>query len=156
LCPSDPTVGPGGVVTVNGLSWGASCYASNSQVFSPVAGDPQGKTRFADIKDGTSNTIFYAEKLAHCRSTGMNLDGGNLWGYCVLKGVSLPPPMDTPLGAFHSAFAIAGYFGKPNTMGPGSKFQVQPAEGNCDPTRTSTAHAGGMLVCLGDGSARRL
>src|SRR5688572_26963676 len=40
LCPSDPSVGPGGVVTVNGISWGASCYAANSQVFSPTPGDP--------------------------------------------------------------------------------------------------------------------
>src|SRR5262249_16216028 len=61
LCPSDPSVGSGGVVTVNGISWGASCYAGNSQVFSP-GGDPQGKTTMHAITDGTSNTILYAEK----------------------------------------------------------------------------------------------
>jgi type II secretory pathway pseudopilin PulG len=158
LCPSDPGVGPGGVVTVKGSSeaWGASCYASNSQVFSPIPGDPQGRTRIAYVRDGLSNTIFYAEKQALCSSTVMRLDGGNLWAYCVIKNIVLPPPMDRPLGPVTAGFAIAGYFGNPNAIGPGSKFQVQPAPGNCDPTRTSTAHAGGMLVCLGDGSVRRL
>jgi prepilin-type N-terminal cleavage/methylation domain-containing protein len=156
ICPSDPSAGSG-VVTINGIDWGVSCYASNSQVFSPIPGDPQGKTRIADITDGTSNTIFYAEKLARCSSTGIALNGGNLWAYCLVKNVvDLPPPMDLGLGPFHSAFAIAGYFGNPNSIGPGSKFQVQPSPGNCDPTRASTAHVGGMLVCLGDGSVRML
>src|SRR5262245_57048297 len=33
LCTSDPSVSRGGVVTLNGLSWGATCYAANSQLF---------------------------------------------------------------------------------------------------------------------------
>ena len=32
LCPSDPSVGPGGIVTVNGVPFGASCYAPNAMV----------------------------------------------------------------------------------------------------------------------------
>jgi prepilin-type N-terminal cleavage/methylation domain-containing protein len=161
LCPSDPNVGSGGVVTVKGkdgglVSWGASCYASNSQVFSPIPGDPQGRTRIAQIRDGTSNTIFYAEKYALCSSTSMSLDGGSLWAYCALRNLDLPPPMEPPGKPFNAAFAIAGYFGKPNTIGPKSKFQVQPILGNCDPTRAATAHASGMQVGLGDGSARSL
>jgi prepilin-type N-terminal cleavage/methylation domain-containing protein len=158
LCPSDPSVGPGGVVTINGISWGAACYAANSQVFAPIPGDPRGKTRIAEITDGTSNTVLYAEKYARCSSTSMALDGGNLWGYCAFKDLNLPPPMELPGKPFHASFAIAGYLGKPNTTGPGSKFQVQPTPflGNCDPTRAATAHAGGMLVCLGDSSVRTL
>ena len=44
------------------------------------------------------------------------------------------------------------------TIGTGSKFQVQPAPflGNCDPTRTATAHPGGIQVGLADGSVRTL
>jgi prepilin-type N-terminal cleavage/methylation domain-containing protein len=156
LCPSDPGVGSGGVVTVNGISWGASCYAANSQVFAPILGNPQGKTRLADIQDGPSNTILYAEKYARCSSTSMSLDGGSLWAYSVFPGVKLPPPMNPPIKPYHAAFAIAGYFGNPNAIHAGSKFQVQPTAGNCDPTRAATAHAGGMLVCLADGSVRML
>ena len=156
LCPSDPSVGPGGVVTINGISWGASCYAANSQVFAPIPGDPQGKTRMADITDGTSNTIFYAEKYARCTSTSMGLDGGALWAYCAFRNLALPPPMELPTKPYHASFAITGYFGNPNNSGSTSRFQVQPTPGNCDPTRASTAHASGMLVCLGDGSVRSL
>jgi len=152
LCPSDPSVGSDGVVTVNGISWGASCYAGNSQVISPIRGDPQGKTRLTDIKDGTSNTILYAEKYALCSSTSMALDGGSLWAYSVFPGVNLPPPMNPPPKPFRPAFAVA------DAIGPGSIFQVQPGPflGNCDPTRAATAHAGGMLVGLADSSVRTL
>jgi prepilin-type N-terminal cleavage/methylation domain-containing protein len=156
LCPSDPIAGQGGVVTINGVSWGASCYAGNSQVFSPTPGNPQGKTRMADITDGTSNTLLYAEKYARCASTNMPLDGGNMWAYCVFRNVNLPPPMELPGKPFHAAFAITGYFGNPNAVGPGSIFQVRPPfQSNCDPTRAATPHEA-MVVGLADGSVRTL
>src|SRR5438034_7318728 len=60
LCPSDPSVDSGGHVTVNGVSFGASSYAPNGMVIgindlskNPPRGNPQGKTRLADILDGT-------------------------------------------------------------------------------------------------------
>ena len=157
LCPSDPSVGSGGVVTVNGISWGASCYAANSQVFSPIPGDPQGKTRLADIKDGTSNTILYAEKYARCSSTSMSLDGGSLWAYSAFRTSTCRRPwILRPTQTVQSGVCDPRPRG--NAIGPGSRFQVQPSPflGNCDPTRAATAHASGMLVCLADGSVRTL
>jgi hypothetical protein len=60
-----------------------------------------------------------------------------------------------PIKPYAPAFAIIGYFGNP--QGPvASRFQVQPREGDCDPTRAATAHAGGIQVCLADGSVRAL
>jgi prepilin-type N-terminal cleavage/methylation domain-containing protein len=162
LCPSDPSVGPDGVVMVNGVSFGALCYAHNAL----VAGQnnppsPQGKTRIAEITDGLSNTILHAEKYARCSNTTMALpfrDGGTAWAYCAGPFFPwLPPPMNPPGKAFSTGFCVPVFAAlAPDAVGPGSKFQVQPREGNCDPTRAATAHASGIQVGLADGSVRTL
>src|SRR5262245_11429480 len=72
LCPSDPSVGSDGVVLVDGGSFGALCYASNALISANKnPPGPEGKTRIADILDGTSNTILHAEKYARCSKTTM-------------------------------------------------------------------------------------
>ena len=165
LCPSDPSVGPGGVVMVDGVSFGALCYASNALVSAQNnPPSPQGKTRMADITDGLSNTILHAEKYARCSNTTMALpfrDGGAAWAYCTSPLFPwLPPPMNPPGKAFYPGFCIPALVarGAPDVIGPRSKFQVQPTPflGNCDPTRAATAHPGGIQVGLADGSVRTL
>src|SRR5262249_6695416 len=80
VCPSDPSCrADGTVVDVNGVTWGASCYAFNSLIFSKQNGinytnpptpngsgyDPAGAARIGtDFPDGTSNTFLIAEKYA--------------------------------------------------------------------------------------------
>jgi hypothetical protein len=66
--------------------------------------------------------------------------------------------MTPPGKAFQAGFALAALAtrGAPNAIGPGSIFQVQPIPDNCDPTRAATAHTGGMVVGLADGSVRTL
>jgi prepilin-type N-terminal cleavage/methylation domain-containing protein len=149
LCPSDPSVGPDGRVLYNGKNWGASTYAGNVQVFARVFPNgkllnPQGATTFAMITDGTSNTILFAEHYALCTKDPYRF-GGSLWAY---DEVVTPWPL-------HPGFAIDWNV---DSIGPNSRFQVQPFpfEGNCDPTRASTPHRGGMLVALVDGSVRSL
>jgi hypothetical protein len=121
-------------------------------------------TRLLAITDGTSNTILHAEKYARCTNTimpPMFQAGGTAWAYCTTLAFPWqPPPMDLPLRGFAPGFAIAAFanLGAPDAIGPGSKFQHQPTPflGNCDPTRASTAHPGGIQVGLVDGSVRTL
>jgi prepilin-type N-terminal cleavage/methylation domain-containing protein len=171
LCPSDPSVGPGGTVLIDGIAFGAGCYAPSALVNSqndlsksPPVTNPQGKNNLAVITDGTSQTILHAEKYARCSNTTMAppfRDGGNAWAYTTTPLFPWQPaPMIPPGKAFQPGFAIPALVGRgaPDAIGPGSKFQVQPTpfEGNCDPTRASTAHSGGIQVGLADGSVRTL
>jgi prepilin-type N-terminal cleavage/methylation domain-containing protein len=171
LCPSDPSVEPGGVVSIDAYSFGALCYAANAFLHAitdltttPYKSDPQGKIGISFITDGTSNTILHAEKYARCSNPALPpafRDGGTAWAYTTaLLFAWQPPPMAFPGKAFQPGFAIPGLAnaGAPAALGPESRFQVQPTPfiGNCDPTRASTAHSSGMLVGLADGSVRTL
>jgi prepilin-type N-terminal cleavage/methylation domain-containing protein len=158
LCPSDPSVGADGTVTDDQLTpfaanpWGAACYAINVQVFSTTRPDgtlvdlplgPWGARTLANFPDGTAYTILLAEKYARC--TNADFNGGSYWGY----GLTGHGPKVPAFG-----ISVLG----PKGIGPDSKFQVRPSPylGNCDPTRTATAHAGGMNVVLADASVRSL
>ena len=164
LCPSDPSVGPGGTVPVGGETFGASSYAPNGLVsgVGPPSPGPQGRTAFAAITDGMSNTILHAEKYARCTNTTLPpafRDGGTAWAYCTaLVFAWQPEPMTLPGKAFQPGFAIPALanLGAPDAVGPRSRFQLQPREGSCDPTRASTPHPGGIAVGLADGSVRCL
>jgi len=100
--------------------------------------------------DGTSTTILFAERYAVCESVALGLPRANLWDFW-------EKPNDLNGGIGHDYFP---YFAIPtsngNPIGPVSLFQVQPTPGNCDPSRASTSHSGGMQVVLGDASVRAL
>jgi prepilin-type N-terminal cleavage/methylation domain-containing protein/prepilin-type processing-associated H-X9-DG protein len=158
VCPSDPSAGSDGVVTDSrDYTWGAGCYAGNTQVFSTVDAKgnfiaPQGAARMpASFPNGTSNTLLYAEKYARC-TNGAYPEGGSYWDYWGRYATGGPWYQGPPL---FPAFALSW---NASSIGPPSRFQVQPSPylGNCDPTLASTAHAGGMNVCLADGSVRSL
>jgi prepilin-type N-terminal cleavage/methylation domain-containing protein len=171
LCPSDPSVGPGGAVTIDGYVFGSACYAPNAMVnanndltSTPYKTDPQGKNGFGFITDGLSNTILHAEKYAQCSNPALPVpfrDGGTAWAYTASVQFGWQPaPMLAPGKAFQPGFCIPALAarGAPDAIGPGSKFQPRPSPflGNCDPTRAATGHTGGIQVGLADGSVRTL
>jgi len=169
LCPSDPSVADG-VVQINGFSFGASCYGPNALIAGaadlttkPYKLNPEGRARLGtDFADGTSNTILYAEKYARCTNAVMApqfRDGGTAWAYCANAMFNWqPPPMTAPPKMFLPGFCIPAVAnqGAPNALFASSRFQVQPAKGNCDPTLAATSHAGGMQVGLADATVRTL
>jgi hypothetical protein len=167
LCPSDPSMERYGVVTIDDVVFGATCYVPNAYGVSAKSKfiqdedkwdtNPQAKTRFKDITDGTTHTILHAEKYAHCTNSDMDpafQEGGGAWAYCTSPKFDwLPPPMKGPAKGFQPGFAIPVLKNRkaPNPIGPTSLFQNHPREGDCDPTRASTAHTGGMVTGFVDG-----
>lgn len=143
-CPSDDT-SPLGISGAN--NWATTSYAVNGQLM-PV--DWEGtRTYPASLKDGTSNTIMFAEKYAQpSASNPGGIDwGGNTWWEWAPK------------------FAV-------DRTGPNSKFLNQVPLEYCDATyvyaerlggdrnicsiTASSWHTNGMNVGLGDGSVRFL
>jgi prepilin-type N-terminal cleavage/methylation domain-containing protein/prepilin-type processing-associated H-X9-DG protein len=158
LCPSDPSVtGQTYTDLIYGYQWAPNCYAGNFLVF----GVPniafigwrswQGTASVpASFLDGTSNTILFAERYSVCASTAEGLPRANLWDFW-------EKPAQLNGGAGHDYFPyFAMGTSNGNPIGPASIFQVRPTPGNCDPSRASSAHTGGMNVTLADGSVRFL
>ncbi len=157
ICPSDPSVGPGGLsYTTNGGANGfaVSCYSANYLVFgNPLAAGGsdyyfvQGTSQIPrSIPDGLSNTIFFGEIYASC-SLSTNPASGNsaasLWADSTLPWRPImchnTPSKNVNYG-YNSCFM----------------FQVQPLPyyGACDPSRGQSSHISGMNCGLGDGSVR--
>jgi len=135
VCPSDQTWSEG--------LGGYSSYGANGRVFRHnYSWGNVGLLRFpASIPDGTSNTIFYTEKLAQCDNTG--LGGGpyinNFW-----------PDWGPIIGSPD----CPGGFCAPT--GPANIFQSQPVgkPAHCVDWRASASHTQGINAALGDGSVR--
>jgi prepilin-type N-terminal cleavage/methylation domain-containing protein len=161
VCPSDPTCPSAGPVSNNVWggndggqpSWGPSSYAANGQVFGnfiPGIGvttyTPR-YTTFAQITDGTSNTVLFAERYVVC--DGTRLPNAGLVRACLWDWNE--PPGITP---GHLQWPVYDDFLDPagNTAFP--LPQIQPAVGYCDPQAPNTGHTGGMQAALCDGSVR--
>jgi len=84
-CPADYGIASTGM-SRNTSSWAASSYAGNWQLFGTGGtGTLTSAVKLTSIKDGTSNTVMFAEKMAACPypqdpsiSAG---NPGNLWAY---------------------------------------------------------------------------
>jgi hypothetical protein len=119
LDPRDPSPPPGNVYK----GWLATTnYPANWMVFK----DGNGGTTFAQIPDGTSNTLMYAQRYQVC--------GGDptAWGYPSL---------------FKWAPMVA--------YGTAALPQLAPRQDECDPTRPQ-AISSAMLAAVCDGSCRAL
>jgi prepilin-type N-terminal cleavage/methylation domain-containing protein len=149
-CPDEPSpsvnTGLSASTLGNASTVAIGNYGGNFLVFGdPPNNSPEGATNLAAITDGTSNTVFFAERYATCSVSG-NASSvySNDWS-------------DSDL-MFRPTFCNIGNTPRPS----GSKgygicrpFQVTPDWlSGCDPTRAQSPHQGGIHVGLGDGSVR--
>jgi prepilin-type N-terminal cleavage/methylation domain-containing protein len=129
-------------------------YAANFQVFGRRGGvitnpaDYNSVTTLQGIPDGTSNTIFFAEKLATCQSPSQAV--------AVNTGMTGPNPLRGNVmlwGGF--AHRLAPVFAG-RTAAPHPKFQFGVTQTTCDADLPQALSPAGLLVGLGDGSVRTL
>ena len=148
ICPSDPT-------PVNGMNvptgWAGTSYAANAQVFAHTDAntgqmfDWDRGASIAKIRDGSSNTIAWAERYVDCYAgnTAPGGPGGSLWG--VMWGPWWPIFMGDATGGGMNYVGLSQY----------AMFQVQPSgSADCDTYRAHSIHSGGIQVGLLDGSVR--
>jgi prepilin-type N-terminal cleavage/methylation domain-containing protein len=150
--PLDPSRGrtvkgwhPG--MTTNNLS--VSSYAANGQFFGFYP-------RMADMRDGLSQTIWFAEHYAwDCNGTSFL--------YCINSAYPWKPFQPATFaqgGSVEGKPEPGDYY--PITSGDpprseaagGVTFQVCPTFEECDPRQANASSPQGLQICLGDGSAR--
>jgi len=125
MCPSDPTLKAGENARAS--------YAVNGQVFREGYW-AKNTLRFpASFTDGTSTTIMYTEKLAHCNSGNYPDNYWPDWGPLIS---SSDQGMPTGTGA----------------PGPQNVTAFPGGNGNCNGGIASSVHTGTIQVALSDGS----
>ena len=148
-CPDEPspTAITGMVATTNDGSqtYAASNYGGNYLVFgNPAKQTTEGSTTMAAIRDGTSNTIFFAERYATCGTSGIpdsSTTFGNLWADSTVN--------------WRPQFCMNGSVPPSEGYVRCLPFQVAPDWiSGCDSNRAQSPHVGGIHVCLGDGGVR--
>jgi prepilin-type N-terminal cleavage/methylation domain-containing protein len=129
-----------------------SSYGANALVFGTILTNSQsGQVQFmstaggtvipTDIPDGTTNTIFWVEKLAFCNYQGNS--GGTLWPNNNPSSLPTWLPM---IGNLSFSFSSPPYY---------PQISVNNAM-NCAYAQPSTGHTGVIIVGLGDASVRNI
>jgi len=127
ICPSDYTQRAG--------ENARSSYGQNGQVFREGYWAKDTLSFPASFPDGTSNTIFYTEKLAHCNSSDYRDNYWPDWGPVISSS-----DHGDPTG--------------PTIPGPQIKPAMAGSEAICSGAIASSPHTGGINVGLADGSVR--
>lgn len=155
LCPSDASSPNNMGATTNGGAdhWAVGNYAANYNFF----GDPtkptlserlEGDSTMSTFRDGSSNTIVFSERFGTCGTSGIpnaSSTYGNLWS--------------DSNSVWRPVFCINQYSQSPTTSGYTTCLTPQILPNwitGCESRRVQSPHAGGIMVCLGDGSVRQI
>jgi prepilin-type N-terminal cleavage/methylation domain-containing protein len=158
--PADPSAPAGGYPDTSRPRYGTS-YAPNEAVFAynltitpafrnghvdPVASIPR------TFQDGTSNTIVFAEKYMICGPNGGHLAAFYYGETCLDCGSPA-----TKAGACNRLGPDTTYVGSPPMFYNSLVLPPQnkpPSAKNCNPCMLQGSYPSGIMVGLGDGSAR--
>jgi type II secretory pathway pseudopilin PulG len=163
--PGDPSLPAGG----SPPNWGrgGTSYAANWHVFRGGWDEDWqvgGVMRFpAGIQDGTSNTIFFAERYCICGNSSGATGSQyveHIWGE---DGQDAGPT--STLNNINAWFSPSFWSNNPIVNHPERTVpnypwsyiplpQIAPIIQQCDPTRLQAFSAGGIMVGMGDGSVR--
>ncbi|MCI0376238.1 MAG: DUF1559 domain-containing protein [Gemmataceae bacterium] len=141
LSPADPTWDSGGPFK----DYPLSSYAANAQALRHA---PSLKATF---RDGTSNTIAFAEHYSTCGEKWFGV-----WTSFHEQGFSRRATFADGGPNISSKGPSCGDFWPDPKGFPKVTFQAAPHPSKCDPRLAQTPHTGGMLVALADGSSRIL
>ena len=161
LCPSDPTAPSN---TVGYHKYAPCSYAGNVMVFEPGvlppgigATAPNPKPLAVAMPDGSSNTVMFAERYKDCLFSSQP-EQGTFCAWALPARIGGEPAFARP------GFGIpndpnSAWWGFDLLIGPrysygNVAFQVAPSPGDCNPHVLQSAHPGGMVIGLGDGSTR--
>jgi prepilin-type processing-associated H-X9-DG protein len=158
ICPSDTSTTPDSIVRLDAVAaWGGGNYVANIQSLNhwyaslpgnglannPGITQPRPFThpKVAHITDGMSNTVAFAERYAVCPTEPA---GRTHW-------------LGTVPARYDSVFAWNRTYGQRGTKDHGVLFdtpQIAPAQEECNPDYTQTAHPGTMNIVMMDGSVQ--
>jgi len=159
LCPSDVSIADGFPGNRGKRDWAASSYAANYQLMGKVVIDEGRHARYgiANIPDGTSNTVMFAEKRGGGATTEPSgaPDHGSLWAW---PGPGFSIGTKNDYWTYSPAFAVDAPANTRNGN-PGNPFLVpqvgvMPSDPAYDDSLPGSFHSGVTLVALADGSVR--
>jgi len=159
-CPADYGLDSSGFCKWQVNSWTGASYGGNWGLFGTPGGtSPTASCRLTSIKDGTSNTIMFGEKMATCqRANTATFSGnasGNLWAYHC-QGQDWSPIIGWRDGNPTATTYMQNWNQPPQIQPIITNVQANPSQVSrmCDVGRVNTGHSSSTVVGMADGSAR--
>jgi prepilin-type N-terminal cleavage/methylation domain-containing protein len=151
-CPADFAMRNGYAVSGGNKEQGVTSYSWNWQVVG-VPGTATGTStvKLSNIPDGSSNTIFFAEKICVGNNSGGNLQATNWWRN--------NDKNHAPLVGWNNGNANQTYWNQPPQIIPDiytKKVPPSPSNNIADVGRASSGHTNTCQVGMGDGSVKQV